>query len=141
MSGGGYWLLYIRVRWRSTVSHRNNPQLVLYYLNIKEAMRCVHMRRLVVRMHVQTLCYEVVIDFACCEMRHRLLNWESCVAAGVVVLPSGECSRRWNCLDLWCCHLLVGLKVVVAFSLSSSHHFGGWIETGTFRSRAEYPNH
>ncbi|GBO07136.1 hypothetical protein AVEN_185455-1 [Araneus ventricosus] len=24
------------------------------------------------------------------------LNWESCVAGGVVVLPSGECSRRWN---------------------------------------------
>ncbi|GBN15481.1 hypothetical protein AVEN_217484-1, partial [Araneus ventricosus] len=69
------------------------------------------------------------------------LNWESCVAVGVVVLPSGECSRRWNCPDLWCCHLLVGLKVVVACSLSLNHHFGGGIETGTFRFRAEDPNY
>ncbi|GBN28649.1 hypothetical protein AVEN_63443-1, partial [Araneus ventricosus] len=79
------------------------------------------MSRLLVRRHVQTLFYEMA------------LNWESCVAVGVVVLPSGECNRRWNRPDFWCYHLLMGLKVV-ACSLTVSHHFGGGIELGPFGS-------
>ncbi|GBM92241.1 hypothetical protein AVEN_203046-1 [Araneus ventricosus] len=55
---------------------------------------------LFVSRHVQALCY---------EMRHRLCAMKSVIdfemgellAVGVVVLPSRECSRRWNGCDLW----------------------------------------
>ncbi|GBO36438.1 hypothetical protein AVEN_36740-1 [Araneus ventricosus] len=94
MSGGGYWLIYIR--WRSKVRHRSNPHLVRYYLNIKEAICCVHMRRLLprllVRRHVQALCYELVIDFAYCEMRHRL-----CAMKCVIDFELGELRCYRSC--------------------------------------------
>ncbi|GBO39868.1 hypothetical protein AVEN_274829-1 [Araneus ventricosus] len=70
MSGGGYWLIYIRVRWCTTGA--TPACLILSECKGSgncTSVCCVHMRRLLPLLfmlrHVQVLCY---------EMRHRLFE-------------------------------------------------------------------
>ncbi|GBM93416.1 hypothetical protein AVEN_160679-1 [Araneus ventricosus] len=68
------------------------------------SISCVHIRRLLPRLMRRLCAMKCVIDS----------EIEELLAVGFAVLPSGGCGRRWNLCDLWRCHLLVELRVVVA---------------------------